>query len=150
MQQSCCTTCGCNKIEGRRERRTVDIEHKDLPEAPKTCGLTMRQHTGAHHRPGGPAKRELALLTSARKHHCGSKADCAGFTRLWEICYFYTSAGPSMVSNSLENWWQEKRRFFTRLTPYGGACEVPITLEECREHRALSEAAQPERLPPTW
>ena len=27
---------------------------------------------------------------------------------------------------------------------------MPITLEECREHRALSEAAQPERLPPTW
>ena len=62
-----------------------------------------------------------------------------------------THLPPGMVSNSLVNWWQKKRRFFTRpLTPYGGACEVPITLEECREHRASSEAAQPERLPPTW
>ena len=28
MQQSCCTTCGCNKKERRRERRTVDIERQ--------------------------------------------------------------------------------------------------------------------------
>ena len=168
MQQSCCTTCGCNKKERRRERRTVDIERQRSTRS--TVDMWSDSATAYKSLPStGRSGETLTGSVDVCKNHCGSKNGCAGFTRLSGTCYFYTSVGPMVPqSNKITtiflgitiflgdfaqvSWWQKNLRFFTRRTPYGGACEVPVTLEECREHRAVSEAAQPARLPlpPTW
>ena len=69
----------------------------------KIWSVTTRQIPSTGHHAGDAMRGSVESC----KHTCVHRNDCAGFTELDGICYFYKSAGP-LVAHAAANWYAAK------------------------------------------